>query len=64
MMHSQSQTRIRSPFAALLQKDIRLASQLMLLALIIVAAIAVIVTVLPLLGVVDVRDKTRCYKLY
>lgn len=58
MMHSQSQTRIRSPFAALLQKDIRLASQLMLLALIIVAAIAVIVTVLPLLGVVDVRDKT------
>ena len=58
MMHSQSQTRIHSPFAALLQKDIRLASQLMLVALIIVAAIAVIVTVLPLLGVVDVNDKT------
>ena len=58
MMHSQSQTRIHSPFAALLQKDIRLASQLMLVALIIVAAIAVIVTVLPLLGVVDVNDET------
>ena len=58
MMHSQSQTRIQSPFAALLQKDIRLASQLMLLALIIVAAIAVIVTVLPLLGVVLVNDET------
>ena len=56
MMHSQSQTRIHSPFAALLQKDIRLASQLMLTVLIIVAAIAVIVTVLPLLGVVDVND--------
>ena len=58
MMHSQSQTRIHSPFAALLQKDIRLASQLMLVALIIVAAIAVFVTVLPLLGVVDVNDET------
>ena len=58
MMHSQSQTRIQSPFAALLQKDIRLASQLMLVALIIVAAIAVIVTVLPLLGVVLVNDET------
>ena len=56
MMHSQSQTRIHSPFAALLQKDIRLASQLMLVALIIVAAIAVIVTVLPLLGVVRLND--------
>ena len=55
-MHSQSQTRIHSPFAALLQKDIRLASQLMLVALIIVAAIAVIVTVLPLLGVVRLND--------
>lgn len=58
MMHSQSQTRIHSPFAALLQKDIRLASQLMLVALIIVASIAVIVTVLPLLGVVLVNDET------
>ena len=58
MMHSQSQTRIHSPFAALLQKDIRLASQLMLVALIIVAAIAVFVTVLPLLGVVLVNDET------
>lgn len=58
MMHSQSQTRVHSPFAALLQKDIRLASQLMLVALIIVAAIAVFVTVLPLLGVVDVNDET------
>ena len=56
MMHSQSQTRIHSPFAALLQKDIRLASQLMLTVLIIVAAIAVIVTVLPLLGVVRLND--------
>lgn len=55
-MHSQSQTRIHSPFAALLQKDIRLASQLMLTVLIIVAAIAVIVTVLPLLGVVRLND--------
>lgn len=58
MMHSQSQNRIQSPFAALLQKDIRLASQLMLVALIIVASIAVFVTVLPLLGVVDVNDET------
>ena len=58
MMHSQSQTRIQSPFTALLQKDIRLASQLMLTVLIIVAAIAVIVTVLPLLGVELVNDET------
>ncbi len=58
MMHSQSQTRTQSPFVALLRKDIRLASQLMLVALIIVAAIAVFVTVLPLLGVVDVNDET------
>lgn len=57
MMHSRSQTRLHSPFAALLQKDIRLASHVMLVALIIVAAIAVIVTVLPLLGVELVNDK-------
>ncbi len=56
MMHSQSQTRTQSPFVALLRKDIRLASQLMLPALGIVAALAVFVAVLPLLGLDAMRS--------
>ena len=56
MMQSQSQTRTQSPFVALLRKDIRLASQLMLPALGIVAALAVFVAVQPLLGVDVMRS--------
>jgi hypothetical protein len=56
MMHSQSQTPTQSPFVALLRKDIRLASQLMLPALGIVAALAVFVAVLPLLGLDAMRS--------
>ena len=56
MMQFQSQTRTQSPFVALLRKDIRLASQLMLPALGIVAALAVFVAVQPLLGVDVMRS--------
>ena len=56
MMQFQSQTPTQSPFTALLRKDIRLASQLMLPALGIVAALAVFVAVLPLLGLDAMRS--------
>lgn len=56
MMQFQSQTPTQSPFVALLRKDIRLASQLMLPALGIVAALAVFVAVLPLLGLDAMRS--------
>ena len=56
MMQFQSKTPTQGPFVALLRKDIRLACQLVLPALGIVAALAVFVAVLPLLGLDAMRS--------